>query len=157
MGIPCRSIKESSMMRKIRCVMNELASLTTGKMLRGKTTFFTKWGLLIIILVEPLTVSAKVIHMAIPAVSQTTKGIPHLGTVLIPMLNTSHKMNIIISGLMKVQKKPSMEPTCWVKMSRLAISRIKNFLLDNIAIKTRKSLNNFLILDFTLIHTCICN
>jgi hypothetical protein len=35
-------------------------------------------------------------------------------------------MKIMISGLIKVQKKPSIEPTYLVEMSRLAISLIKN-------------------------------
>lgn len=91
--------------------MNELTNLTTGNILRGKTTFFTKCELPIITPVEPFMISEKVFHIAIAAVSQTTKGTFPFGAALNPMLKTSHRMNIMTRGLMKVQKNPRTEPT----------------------------------------------
>ena len=119
-------MRTNSIPRKTAWVINEPTSFTTGSMLKGKTTFLTRCALLIITPVEPLIISEKVFQIAIAAVIQTTKGTLPFGADLNPILNTSHMMKIMISGLIKVQKKPSNEPTCWVDMSRLAISMIRN-------------------------------
>ncbi len=103
---------------------------------------------MIITPVDPLTISVNVLQMAIAAVSQTTKGTLFFGAVLNPTLKTSHKMKIMTRGLMKVQKKPSIEPTCWVAMSRFAISTIKNLRRNSVSTKSIKPLNSAVIVCF---------
>jgi len=74
---------------------------------------------------EPEIASAKVFQIAIPAVNQMTKGISPFGAALKPTPKTSHRIKIIITGFKKVQKKPRIEPTCWVEMSRFAMSKTR--------------------------------
>jgi hypothetical protein len=142
-GIPCSRISNISMSKKIEWVTNVLTSLTTGRILNWKTTFFTRCELLTITPVERLMTSEKVFHIAIPAVRKTTKGISPAGLTLNPTLNTNHRMDIINKGLMNAQKKPRKEPIYRVKMSRLAISMIKNLCWYKASMKSTKLLNKF--------------
>ena len=127
--------------RKTECVINEPANLTTGRILKGNTTFFTRCELFIITLVEPLTISLKVFQTAMAAVSHTTKGTFPFGAALNPTPKTNHNMKIVIIGLMKVQKMPSMEPTCCVIMSLFAISKIRNLRWYKVRRKLPKPVN----------------
>ena len=96
----------------------------------------TRWVFLMMTLVEPLIISAKVFHIAMPAVSQTTNGTFPFGADLKPTLKTTQRMNIITRGFMKVQKKPNREPTyCWVIL-RFAISAIRYRRWNNVRIKS---------------------
>ena len=142
-GIPCSRISIISRSKKIEWVTNEPASLTTGRILKWKTTFFTRCGLLTITPVERLMTSVKVFHMAIPAVRKTTNGTFPEGLTLNPILKTNHKMDIMTKGLMNAQKKPRKEPIYRVEISRLVISMIKNLCLYNASMKNTKLLNNF--------------
>jgi hypothetical protein len=89
-------------------------------------------------LVEPLITSEKVFHIDMPAVSHTTKGMSPFGADLKPRLKTSQKMNMVIKGLMNVQKNPSIDPTILVEMSLLAISIIKNLRWTSVRRKLMK-------------------
>ena len=124
-------------------VTNVHTSLTTGRMLNWKTTFFTRCELPTITPVERLMASVKVFHMAIPAVRKITNGTPPDGFTLNPILNTNHKIDIMSNGLINAQKKPRKEPIYLVEMSRLVISRIKNLCWYKAIMKSTKLLNKF--------------
>ena len=61
---------------------------------------------------------------------------------LVSSAETNHKINIMMRGLTKVQKKPSIDPTYWVVMSLLAISKINDLRRYKMATNSINPLNN---------------
>ena len=88
-------IKPISTRRNTAWVNNPETAFTRGKILAGKNVFFIRIEYFRTTLVDPLIISVKQYHIAIPAASQTTNGTSFTGCTLNPTLKMTQKTKIV--------------------------------------------------------------